>query len=106
MGIFKKKMTVIEAINKVRTTPNTYLVDCRTREEYAGGHILGAINYPIEKITQERVLRRFPDKESYFYIVGNYTQKASVAVKKFKKMGYQNVEAAGAMEEHHGTLVR
>lgn len=106
MGIFKKKMTVIEAINKVRTTPDTYLIDCRTQEEYASGHISGAIHYPVEKITQERVLRRFPDKDSHFYIVGSYSQKASAAVKKFKKMGYKNVEVGGAMEEHHGRLVK
>lgn len=104
MNLFKKKATVNMTINKVRTSPNAYLIDCRTKEEYDRGHISGAIGYPIEKITEDRILRRFPDKESELYIVGSYDQKPRTAVKKFRKMGYKKAQEGGFMEEHHGSL--
>lgn len=106
MGLFKKKLTVNMAINKVRTTENAYLIDCRTKSEYKSGHVSGAINWPADTMTEERTLRRFQDKEAELYLVGSYNQKPEAAVKKFKKMGYRNVEAGGLMEEHHGLLVK
>ena len=99
MGLFKKKLTVNEAVNKARTTENAYLIDCRTKPEYKSGHVSGAISWPADTMTEERTLRRF-------HIVGSYTQKPEAVVKKFKKMGYKNVEAGGLMEEHHGLLTK
>ncbi len=106
MGLFKKKMTVNMAINKVRTSENAYLIDCREKEKFKEGHVSGAVNCPIDKITEERICRRFPDKTSHFYIVGSYTQKPGSAMRKFKRLGYKNVEDGGYMEEHHGLLAR
>ena len=62
LSIFMKKLTVNEARNKVTTSDNAVLIDCRPKEDYAHGHVAGAINFPIEKITEERVCRRLPDK--------------------------------------------
>ena len=66
----------------------------------------GTKNIPIDKITEDRILRRFPDKEKYFYIIGSYTCRTEKAVKAFKKLGYKNATFGGYMEEHHGILVK
>ncbi len=104
--LFFKKITVNETINKVRTSPNAVLIDCRSKEEFSRGHVAGAINIPVGKITKERVINRFPDKECEIYIVGSYTDKPSTAVSAFKKLGYKNTKRGGYMEEHHGLLSR
>ena len=70
LSIFMKKLTVNEAKNKVTTSDNAVLIDCRPKEDYAHGHVAGAINFPIEKITEERVCRRLPDKTTGLYIIG------------------------------------
>ena len=49
LSIFMKKLTVNEAKNKVTTSDNAVLIDCRPKEDYAHGHVAGAINFPIEK---------------------------------------------------------
>lgn len=49
LSIFMKKLTVNEARNKVTTSDNAVLIDCRPKEDYAHGHVAGAINFPIEK---------------------------------------------------------
>lgn len=106
MGLFKKKVTVNMAINTVRTSENTYLIDCREKETYKSGHISGSINFPIDKMTEENIRRRFPDKTAHLFIVGSYTQRPGTAVKKFRKMGYKKAESGGYMEEHHGRIVK
>ena len=58
MSIFKKKLTVNEAINKAPTSENAMLIDCRTKDEFNHGHVAGAVNIPLDKITEDRILRR------------------------------------------------
>lgn len=104
MSIFKKKLTVNEAVNAAHTSPDALLIDCRTKAEFLHGHVAGAVNIPIDKITEDRILRRIPDKEKYLYIVGSYNNKPEKAVKLFKKLGYKNAIFGGNMEEHYGLL--
>ena len=97
MSIFKKKLTVNEAINKAHTSENAMLIDCRTKDEFNHGHVAGAVNIPLDKITEDRILRRFPDKETSLYIIGSYNFRP-------EKLGYKNVIFGGNMEEHYGML--
>ncbi len=96
-----KKLTVNQARNAANTSPNALLIDCRPKEDYAHGHVGNAINFPIDKITEERVCHRIPDKETALYIIGGYYHKPTEAMKKFKKLGYKNLTFGGYMEEHH-----
>ena len=43
LSIFMKKLTVNEAKNKVTTSDNAVLIDCRPKEDYAHGHV--AVSY-------------------------------------------------------------
>ena len=106
MGIFKKRLTVNEAINAAHTSENAIIIDCRAKEDYQKGHVAGTKNIPLDKITEDRILRRFTDKEKSFYIIGSYSYRSEKAVKAFKKLGYKNAIFGGYMEEHHGILVK
>ena len=37
MGIFKKRLTVNEAINAAHTSENAIIIDCRAKEEWTCG---------------------------------------------------------------------
>lgn len=104
--IFMKKLTVNQAINEAHTSENSMLIDCRPKAEYTHGHVSGAVNIPLDKITEDRITRRIPDKETKLYIIGNYGYKPNDAISKFKKLGYKNLVFGGFMEEHHGLLAR
>lgn len=104
MSIFKKKLTVNEAINAAHTSANAMLIDCRSKEDFNHGHVAGAVNIPLDKITEDRVVRRIPDKEKVLYIIGSYNFRPEKAVKAFKKSGYKNATFGGNMEEHYGLL--
>ena len=78
MGIFKKRLTVNEAINAAHTSENAIIIDCRAKEDYQKGHVAGTKNIPLDKITEDRILRRFPDKEKSFL----YYRKLQLPVRK------------------------
>lgn len=104
MSIFQKKLTVNEAINAAHTSENAMLIDCRSKEDFSHGHVAGAVNIPIEKMTEDRVTRRIPDKEKALYIIGSYNYKPEKAVRILKKLGYKHTVFGGNMEEHYGLL--
>lgn len=64
------------------------VIDVRPPEEYAAGHIPGAINVPIEALP--RRLAEFPQrKEVVAYCRGPYCMLAVEAVKRLRKRGYR-----------------
>lgn len=63
LSIFMKKLTVNEAKNKVTTSDNAVLIDCRPKEDYAHGHVAGAINFPIEKSRKNVSVAGFRTKQ-------------------------------------------
>lgn len=72
------------------------LIDVRTAEEYGQGHIVGAINLPVQGIQSGAMPAVAKDKPVYVYCQsGNRSSKAAAAL---KQAGYTNVIDLGAME--------
>ena len=64
------------------------VLDVRPAEEYAAGHLPGAINVPVEKL--ESVLSRLPKrKEVIAYCRGPYCLMSFEAVEKLRKLGWR-----------------
>ncbi|MEO8717122.1 MAG: metalloregulator ArsR/SmtB family transcription factor [Burkholderiales bacterium] len=64
------------------------VLDVRPEEEYAAGHLPGAINVPIEKL--QRFLSKLPKrKEVVAYCRGPYCLMSFEAVEKLRKRGFK-----------------
>lgn len=74
--------TMLEQVLKYLGKSGSLFVDLRTREEYAAGHIKGAINIPYEEMEQEKErMRGF--KNIYLYCDrGNLSLLASRDLKR------------------------
>lgn len=73
------------------------LVDVRTPEEYAAGHIDGSINLPLQDIQAGSVNNLPKDKNIYVYCrSGSRSAQASA---KLKAEGFSNITDLGAMSE-------
>ncbi len=86
-----KALEVNDFLTLLKKTPNAQLVDVRTPEEYAEGHIDGSINIDFknrnfpEMITQ----KLDPKKPTFIYCrSGNRSRKSSYI---FKDKGFKNI---------------
>lgn len=80
----------IDAFKEILATGEAVVVDVRTPDEYAAGHIEGAINVPLNTIAQS--LDKFPtDKPVMVYCASGH--RAGMATSALRILGYDNVRA-------------
>ena len=68
MGLmdFLKPADINAGVEEFRATPGARLVDVRTPGEYAGGHIPGAVNVPLQQIGA--IASEVPDKSTPLFV--------------------------------------
>lgn len=72
------------------------IVDVRGEDEYAMGHIEGAIVIPNETINKTEI-KQLNDKEATILIYCHSGNRSRQAAKKFVKMGYKNIYDFGGI---------
>lgn len=83
---------------------NFVIVDVRTPEEYAEGHIPGAICIPNETITGEAIAE-LPDKDQTILVYCRTGRRSAEAGHKLADMGYTNVCDFGGITTWQGEVV-
>ena len=106
MGLFDlfKRANMDESVQLWRDTQGAILLDVRTKEEFAGGHIDGAVNLPLQLIT--RAEEQFPDLQTPIFVHCQSGARSAQAVRILKEMGYENAVNIGGMNSWHGEVVR
>ena len=82
------------------------LIDVRTPEEFAEGHIEGAINIPVETIKDDELLKEVPDTKTPLLIYCRTGRRASDAGQTLVKNGYQYVVNFGGVSTWQYGLVQ
>ncbi|MCQ2432033.1 MAG: rhodanese-like domain-containing protein [Clostridia bacterium] len=86
-------------------TPGDYLiVDVRRPDEFAQGHIPGAVNIPNEDISIE-MPSGLPDKEQTIYIYCRSGNRSKQASAKLAAMGYTHIIEFGGILDWDGNIV-
>lgn len=85
-----------------RHTPGAVLIDVRTPEEYAGGHIPGSINVPLQTIVQ--VQEAVPDKDTPIFVYCLSGARSRRAAAFFGKLGYTDVHNIGGISGYTGEV--
>ena len=81
------------------------ILDVRTKEEYAAGHIPGAINLPNEDI-QDQKPEVLPDTDQIILIYCRSGHRAGLAAEKLAKLGYKKLYNFGGVNTWTGELVK
>ena len=79
---FLKPADINAGVEEFRATPGARLIDVRTAGEYAGGHIPGAVNVPLQQIGA--IASEVPDKSTPLFVYcmsGARSQQAVGALK-------------------------
>lgn len=83
-------------------TAGAVLLDVRTREEYADGHIYGSVNIPIGTITD--FPRRYADRSTPVFIYCRSGVRSGRAASYLRSRGYKNAVGIGGIEDYEGEI--
>ena len=96
---YRDPATLAQLIDR-KNTPYV-LVDVRTPDEYASGHIPTAINIPLDQITRNLPS---PDRSRLVIVYCASGARASSAAKKLQSLGFTRVLNFGGIDRWEGAL--
>ena len=104
MGLLNHMMgpDLAQGLTVYEKTPGAVLVDVRTPEEYAQGHVAGSRNLPLQAIT--RVEEEIPEKDTPVFLYCQSGGRSRRAAAFLEKIGYTRVENIGGLAGYNGPL--
>lgn len=96
-----RQITQEEAAKMMESGDDYILLDVRTTEEFAQGHIPGAICIPNETIGTEEI-SQLPDKDATILVYCRSGNRSKQASQKLADLGYTNVLEFGGINTWTG----
>jgi rhodanese-related sulfurtransferase len=100
-----RQISMDEATEIMKKESGYIILDVRRPDEFAEGHIPGAINIPNETIGTEE-LKKLPDKAQLILVYCRSGRRSKEASEKLVKLGYTNVVEFGGILDWKGELER
>ena len=91
-----QQITAQEAKTIMDTEKDYIIIDARTEEEFAAGHIANAILIPEYEIAT-RAEAELPDKEALILVYCRSGRRSKIASEELVKLGYSNVKEFGGI---------
>ena len=91
-----EQITAEQAKTIMDTEKDYVIIDARTEEEFAEGHIENAILIPEYEIAQ-RAEKELPDKEQVILVYCRSGRRSKIASEELVKLGYSNVKEFGGI---------
>ncbi|WP_329887699.1 rhodanese-like domain-containing protein [Pseudoramibacter faecis] len=106
MQFFKTKTPsgIDRAVAQLSAVPGVMLIDVRTPEEYAAGHIPNSQNWPLQKIATVDLL--VADKNVPVYLYCRTGRRSGLAARTMQTAGYRQVTNIGGIVDYTGALER
>lgn len=99
-----RQVTTAEAVNIMQTEENYVILDVRTAQEFASGHIPGAALLPNETIGTEDI-PLLPDKDQLILVYCRSGNRSKQAAEKLAQLGYTNIVEFGGINSWTGKIV-
>ena len=99
-----RQVTTEEAVNIMQTEENYVILDVRTAQEFASGHIPGAVLLPNEIIGTEDI-PLLPDKDQLILVYCRSGNRSKQAAEKLAQLGYTNIVEFGGINSWTGEIV-
>ena len=100
-----RQISMSEAVKMMKNEKNYIILDVRRPDEYAEGHIPGAINLPNEEIGTSEITK-LPDKAQLILVYCRSGRRSKEASEKLVKLGYTNVVEFGGILDWKGEIER
>ncbi|MBR3873686.1 MAG: rhodanese-like domain-containing protein [Clostridia bacterium] len=99
-----RQITMSEAVKLMEEEENYIILDVRTEQEYAAGHIPGAMVIPNETIGTEEI-SQLPDRDQLIMVYCRSGNRSRQASDKLVKLGYTNIVEFGGIIDWPGEIV-
>lgn len=99
-----RQVTTAEAVNIMQTEENYVILDVRTAQEFASGHIPGAALLPNETIGTEDI-PLLPDKDQLILVYCRSGNRSKQAAEKLAQLGYTSIVEFGGINSWTGEIV-
>ena len=94
----------MDEAKEIFKTPGDYIIlDVRRADEFADGHIPGAMNVANESIVDKEPVE-LPDKQQTIYVYCRSGNRSKQASEKLAKMGYTNIIEFGGILDWKGNI--
>ena len=91
-----EQITAEQAKTIMDTEKDYVIIDARTEEEFAEGHIENAILIPEYEIAN-RAEKELPDKEQLILVYCRSGRRSKIASEELVKLGYTNIKEFGGI---------
>ena len=98
------QITMDEAVTMMAQETGYIILDVRRPDEFAAGHIPGAINVANESIGTDEV-PELPDKNQLIMVYCRSGRRSKEAAEKLVKLGYTNIVEFGGILDWKGEIV-
>ena len=98
-----RQISMDEAVKMMRDEKDYIILDVRRPDEFAEGHIPGAINVPNEEIGTAEI-SKLPDKSQRILVYCKSGRRSKEASEKLVKLGYTNIVEFGGILDWKGEI--
>ena len=95
-----RRPDINEGLHRFENTPGAVLLDVRTAEEYAAGHLPGSRNLPLHLLDTPGI--PLPDVNAPVFVYCRSGARSGQAVAALKRMGYDHVTNIGGIQTYRG----
>lgn len=99
-----KSVSMAEGIKLMGKDSGFILLDVRRPDEFAAGHIPGAVQLTNESMTKENTAEVLPDKAQKIYVYCRSGRRSKEACQKLVDWGYSNVVEIGGIIDYEGEI--
>jgi len=100
-----EQITPQQAKEIMDTEQEYIIIDARTEEEFAEGHIENAILIPEYEI-KDRAEKELPDKDALILVYCRSGRRSKIAAEELVKLGYTNVKEFGGIIDWEYEIVK
>ena len=98
-----RQISMDEAVKMMRDEKDYIILDVRRPDEFAEGHIPGAINVPNEEIGTTEIAE-LPDKSQLILVYCRSGRRSKEASEKLVMLGYTNIVEFGGIQDYEGEI--
>ena len=99
-----RQISMDEAVTMMAQETGYIILDVRRADEFAAGHIPGAINVPNETIGTAEI-PELPNKDQLIMVYCRSGRRSKEAAEKLVKLGYTNIVEFGGILDWKGEIV-